>query len=157
MGIRKRIIIKISSLLIVLTVVAACAPEPFLKKEETYAAIEESLTHINKKVAEHYIGSGVPVGFDAVLFRIAVEQACFPNPYCKAQAVSIFDSFGVKARKVDDIFTVMLCDKELKWKIMEDFSCNNLQVEIQSWRFKDQIACEFEVDWQSILDKYCEK
>ena len=136
-------------------VVAACAPEPLIKKEQTYAPIEASLCHINQKVAGHFVDSGIPDRFDEVQYRTAVEQVCLPNPYCKPQAEGILDSFGIKARKIDDMFSVMLCDKDLKWKVMEDFSCNNRLVEIQTWRLGDQIPCEFETDWQSVMQKYC--
>lgn len=108
-------------------------------------------------MAGHFVDSGIPDGFDEAQYRAAIEQVCFPNPYCKTQAVGLFDSFGIKARKVDYMFTVMLCDKELKWKIMEDFSCNNLRVEVQSWRIGDQVPCEFETDLQRVAQEYCEK
>lgn len=49
----------------------------------------------------------------------------------------------------------MLCDKDLKSKIMEDFSCNNRCVEVHSWRVEDDISCDFETDWQSLRQKYC--
>jgi hypothetical protein len=54
------------------------------------------------------------------------------------------------------MFTVMLCDKELKWKIMEDFSCNNRRVEIQTWRLGDKMPFEFEADWQRVIHEFCE-
>ena len=157
MDVRERGIRKISCFLILLVVVGACAPEPLIKKEETYAPIEASLSHINQKVSGHFVDSGIPDGFDAVQYKAAVEQVCFPNPYCRTQAVGIFDSFGIKARKVDDMFTVMLCDKELQWKVMEDFSCNNLRVEVQSWKSAENVPCDFETNWQRVEKEYCDR
>ncbi|MBI5634970.1 MAG: hypothetical protein HZA15_15995 [Nitrospirae bacterium] len=156
MDVRERGTRNIVCALLLIILVASCAPAPLIKKEETYAPIEASLAHINQKVAGHFLDSGVPDGFDAVQYRAAIEQVCFPNPYCKTQAVGIFDSFGIKARKVDDMFSVMLCDKDLKWKIMEDFSCNNLRVEIQSWRIGENVPCEPESDWQRVIKEFCE-
>jgi len=157
MDLRKRDIRGIGFVLILLMILAGCGPDSLVKKEKMYAPIEASLYHINQKVAGHFLETGVPDGFDAVQYRVAVEQVCFPNPYCKSQAEGILDSFGIKARKVDDMFSVMLCDRDLKWKIMEDFSCNNRRVEIQSWRFGDDISCDFETDWQSVKRQYCDQ
>jgi hypothetical protein len=80
---------------------------------------------------------------------------CFPNPSCRQQAQMIFDSFGLQARKVDDMFSVMLCDKALKRKVMEDFSCNNVRVEVQSWKEEGEVACKFETNWPRIVQQYC--
>lgn len=147
---------KIGFALILILSFAGCASDPLIKKEQTYAPIETSLYNTNQKVAGHFNETGIPDGFDAVQYRAAVEQVCFSNPYCKTQAEAIFDSFGIKARKIDDIFTVMLCDKELKWKVMEDFSCNNRRVEVQSWRLVGKVPCDFESNWQAVVQKYCE-
>jgi len=38
---------------------------------------------------------------------------------------------------------------------MEDFSCNNQRVEVQSWKMDDNIPCDFEGDWAGIIHKYC--
>lgn len=157
MVIRKRNIRTIVFGIIILTALSVCASDPLTKKTETYAPIEASLYHINQKVAGYFLKTGVPDGFDATQYKAAVEEVCFSNPYCKPQAEGIFDSFGIKARKVDDMFTVMLCDKELKWKVMEDFSCNNRRVEIQSWKVENKIPCDFEVDWQRVVQKHCEQ
>jgi len=141
--------------LILLMVFVGCASDFLVKKEKKYAPIEASLCHINQKVAGHLLECGIPDGFDAVQYRGAVEEVCFSNPYCKTQAEGIFDLFGIQARKIDEMFSIMLCDKNLKWKIMEDFSCNNRRVEVQSWRVRDDISCDFETDWQSVKQKYC--
>jgi hypothetical protein len=135
---------------------SACAPELLIKKEERYAPIEASLFNTNQKVAGHFNESGIPDSFDAEQWRAAIEQECFPNPYCKTQAESILNSFGIKARKINNFFTVMLCDKDMKWKVMEDFSCNNRRVEIQTWRSAEKIPCDFEADWQRIEKEFCE-
>src|SRR5208337_4922628 len=104
------------------------------KKAETYAPIEASLTHINQKVGSYFLVNGIPDGFNSAQYEEAVKAVCYSSPACRDQAQTIFDTFGLDVRKIDDIFSVMLCDKEMKWKIMEDFSCNPMKVEVQSWR-----------------------
>jgi hypothetical protein len=135
---------------------AACAPDLAVRKTELYAPIEASLTHIDQKVAGHFVESGVPDGFNGEAYRAAVEAECFPIPACKEQAEAIFNSYEVTARKVDDGFSVMLCDQNHKWKVMEDFSCNSLRVEIPSWKSDNNAPCKFEDDWLNIVQKYCE-
>ena len=39
---------------------------------------------------------------------------------------------------------------------MEDFSCNNSRVEVQTWRQGDNVPCDFEADTNSIIRKFCE-
>lgn len=131
------------------------ATETVEKKEGIYAPVEASLCHINQKVASHFLASGVPDGFNEAQYKAAVKEVCYSNPVCKSQAQTIFDSYGVSARKIDDMFSVMVCDKEMKWKIMEDFSCNNMRVEVQSWKKWDKVHCEFEVNWERIKQENC--
>jgi hypothetical protein len=156
MDVRTRDMKKIGLALILFIVLAGCAVDSLLKKEQTYAPIEASLYNTNQKVAGHFNEGGIPDGFDEVQYKAAVEQVCFTNPYCKSQAEGIFDSFGIQARKVNDIFTVMLCDKDLNWKVMEDFSCNNRRVEVQSWRSVEKVPCDFEADWSRVIKEFCE-
>ncbi|NTU41619.1 MAG: hypothetical protein HGA78_00910 [Nitrospirales bacterium] len=141
--------------LFLLMVFSGCTPAPLVAKEDAYAPIEASLSHINQKVAGHFLESGVPDGFNSSRYRAAVEEVCFPSPACKAQAEEIFSSFSVSARKVDNMFSVMLCDKEQIRKVMEDFSCNNRRVEIQSWKLNEETPCEFEADWQGAVQEFC--
>lgn len=131
------------------------ATEPIEKKEDIYAPVEASLRNINQKVASHFLISGVPDGFNEAQYKAAVKEVCHSNPVCKSQAETIFDSYGIDARKIDDMFSMMLCDKEMNWKIMEDFSCNNMRVEVQSWRMPNKVPCRFEDNWQRIKDDNC--
>jgi hypothetical protein len=43
----------------------------------------------------------------------------------------------------------------MDWKIMEDFSCNNTRVEVQSWRMLNKVPCKFEDNWQRIKEENC--
>jgi hypothetical protein len=125
------------------------------KKEEIYAPLEASLCNINQKVASHFLVSDIPDGFNAAQYKAAVQEICHANPVCKSQAQEIFDSYGVSARKVDDMFSVMLCDKEMKRKVMEDFSCNKMKVEVQSWKSEAEVPCNFEGNWERIKKENC--
>jgi hypothetical protein len=143
--------------IILLVSFAGCvhATEPVEKKEGTYAPVEASLCHINQKVASHFLISGIPDGFNEAQYKEAVKEICYSNPVCKSQAETIFNSYGISVRKIDDMFSVMLCDKEMNWKIMEDFSCNNMRVEVQSWRMPNKVPCRFEDNWQRIKEENC--
>ena len=142
---------------ILLLAFTSCAhvTEPVEKKEGTYAPVEPSLCHINQKVASHFLINGIPDGFNEAQYEAAVKEVCYSNPVCKSRAETIFDSYEIDARKIDDMFSVMLCDKETKWKIMEDFSCNNMRVEVQSWRMPNKVPCKFEDNWERIREEYC--
>jgi hypothetical protein len=39
----------------------------------------------------------------------------------------------VKARKIDNMFTMMLCDRNTEKKIMEAFRCNNMKVAVPTF------------------------
>jgi len=142
-------------ILLLACVSCAHATESLEKREATYAPVEASLCHINQKVASHFLISGIPDGFNEAQYKAAVEEVCYSNPVCKSQAETIFNSYGISIRKIDDMFSVMLCDKEMNWKIMEDFSCNNMRVEVQSWRMLNKVPCKFEDNWQRIKEENC--
>jgi hypothetical protein len=147
-----------SFIFILLIAVVGCAPAQTIeKKEKIYAPVESTLCHINQKVASHFLISGIPDGFNEAQYRAAVKEGCYSNPVCKSQAEAIFASYGVDARKIDDIFSVMLCDKEMRRKIMEDFSCNHLLVEVHSWQEAGNVVCEFEIDWERIKREKCKE
>lgn len=126
------------------------------EKEKIYVPVEVSLCFINQKVASHYLVNGIPDGFDEKQYKNAVMEVCYPNPSCKAKAEEIFNSFGLRAHKIDDMFSVMLCDINMSGKIMEDFSCNNTRVEVKSWNQDDKVPCDFENDWIRIKTEYCD-
>ena len=55
----------------------------------------------------------------------------------------------------DGMFSVMLCDKEDKFKEMEDFSCNEQRVEILSFEIAPKAECQFEANWEDKIRPYC--
>jgi len=145
------------SLLLCLFTLVSCAPitQKAEKDDLLYAPVAAGLCFINQKVEGHFLVSGIPDGFNEAQYRAAIQEVCYQVPACKAQAQEIFDNYGVQARKIDDMFSVMLCNKEMKYKIMEDFSCNNTRVEIRSWKTADFAPCLFENDWVLIKQEHC--
>ena len=144
-------------LIAMLFILAGCAhvTQSLKEKEEIYPPVEASLTLLNQKVKSHFLVDGLPDSFDADRYRDALQEICRTNPECLSQANTIFDGYKVSARKVDDMLSVMLCDKEKDWKILEDFSCNNLRVEIQTWKNEELTPCLFEENWESVKKEYC--
>ena len=144
--------------LILMFIFGGCAhaASSLAEKEIIYAPIEASLTHINQKIASHLFIIGIPDGFNANQYKKIVEEVCYPTPSCKSQAEAIFSSYEIQARKVDEMFSVMLCDKDIKMKFMEDFSCNNMLVEVQSWK-ENNVACDYEKDWIKIKLANCKE
>jgi hypothetical protein len=143
-------------ILLFVYLIGGCASDPILKKEKIYGPIESSLCNLNQKVSGYFLEVGMPDVLGKNEYIRAVDNVCFSNPTCKLQADGIFSAFIFEPRRINDMFSVMLCDKELKFKVMEDFSCNNRRVEVQTWRQRDDVPCNFEVDSDSIIRKYCE-
>ncbi len=131
------------------------APKSVEKKASIYAPVEASLGNINQKVKSHFLISGVPDGFSGEQYKEIVKDVCKTNPVCQSEAEAIYNAYGLSARKIDNMFSVMLCDKEMEWKVMEAFSCNNSVVPIHSWKNKDKTLCEFEKNWKQIERDYC--
>jgi hypothetical protein len=143
--------------LILLIILTSCAhiTEPTERREIDYASVEASLCNIDQKVKSHYLSSDIPDGFNESQYEAVVNEICSSNPVCISQIQEIFASYGVRARKVDSTFTVMLCDKDLSRKVMEDFGCNSMLVEVKSWKEGDGVPCKFEDNWQLVLQQYC--
>ncbi len=123
---------------------------------DTYGPVESSLTNINQKIASHFV-EGIPDGFGRDTYIGVVRTVCRDNPVCLSQANTITEQYRLEARKVDDMFSVMLCDKQTNKKIMEDFSCNSLRVEVQTWKTGRSEKCVFEDNWQRVEQNYCDE
>ena len=144
-------------LLLSLFTLISCAPitQKAGKDDAIYSPIAASLCFINQKVDGHFLVSGIPDNFDEAQYKTAVHDVCNTIAACKAQAQEIFDNYGIKVRKIDDMFSIMLCDKEMKNKIMEDFSCNNTRVELHSWKSVKPTPCSFENKWNLVKQEHC--
>ena len=119
-----------------------------------YAPAESSLTNLNQKVTSHFL-AGIPDGFGNNEYIEAVNEVCRDNPACLSQLKDILDRYSLNVRKIGEMFSVMLCDKERKYKVLEDYSCNNMQVEEQTWKIGRNESCTFQENWQSVQQRYC--
>lgn len=144
-------------LLLFLCALVSCAyTQSTEKKDEIYAPVEASICHLNQKVASYFLTTEIPDDFNETQYKKVVEEVCNRNSSCQVQAQTVFDSYAISVRKISDMFSVMICDKEMKWKIMEDFSCNNMRVEIQNWKNDVKIPCKYEENWERVKKENCD-
>ncbi|MFZ3104134.1 MAG: hypothetical protein WA096_05450 [Smithella sp.] len=141
-------------MLVLLVIVTGCVPHA-IKDEINYASMEASLSDIDQKVKSYYLTKDIPDNFDAAQYKTVVDELCSSNSVCKSQIKELFDTYNVQVRKIDDTFSVMLCDVDKLKKTMEDFGCNSMLVEIKSWKENDNVPCKFEDNWQQILQQHC--
>lgn len=113
------------------------------------------LPYLNQKVAGYLIMNNVK-SLDANSYKETVSSVCSSLPSCQKNSESMFNAYAVHARMVaDGMFSVMLCDKEDKFKEMEDFSCNEQRVEVQSFEIEPKAECQFEANWEDKIRPYC--
>lgn len=127
----------------------------FADENEIHSAAAGFIPILNQKVAGYFLVQGVPSDFKVDDYRKALEETCHLSPVLQKQVALIFDHYEVFPRKVGEGFSVMYCDREKKTKIMEDFSCNVTCVEVKSYKISNSVTCQFEKDWQSIVEKKC--
>lgn len=132
----------------ILMVTSSCATAT------NFDAIGSSLSELNQKVTGYYYGITIPDDFDAVQYKKAVAEVCKNNPPCQEKAATIFSDYEIRARKIDNIFSVMICDKATGKKIMEDFSCS-MKVEVPTYKTDTNAPCVFEKNWQTIINGNC--
>jgi hypothetical protein len=127
------------------TVVAAKRNDP---------AAASFLVQLNEKVTGYMYGTDVPDNFDAVQYKEIVAKVC-DSPACQNESGALFHAYDVKVEKIDGFFSVLLCDKDTRNKVMEDYSCNNMKVEIRTWEAQKPEACEFAPNWKEISNREC--
>ncbi|MGB5217434.1 MAG: hypothetical protein WBN66_03950 [Smithella sp.] len=140
---------------LVIFILTSCMPCIGKKEGINYASTASSLTDIDQKVKSYYLTRDIPDNFDESQYKIVSNELCSSNPVCKSQIEELFDAYNVQVRKIDDTFSVLLCDVDKSKNIMEDFGCNSMLVEIKSWKEHDNVPCKFEDDWQQILQQHC--
>jgi hypothetical protein len=105
------------------------------------------LPYLNQKVAGYLSMNNVKL-LDANSYKEIVISVCSPFPSCQKNSELMFNTYVVYPRVMTDtMFSVMLCGKEDKFKKMEDFSCNEQQVEIRSFEIQPKAECLFEAAW----------
>ena len=112
------------------------------------------LPYLNQKVAG-YLSANKQETLDDTSYREIVDKVCSPLPACHKSSESLFNKYRVSVRKLDGIFSVMLCDKDTQVKAMEDFSCNEERVEIRNFETDPDAKCDFDPDWQNKIAPYC--
>jgi hypothetical protein len=144
---------RLTSLAIILSfLLTSCSTVIITKRDDP--AVASFLTELDEKVTGYMYGKEIPDNFDAAQYKEAVAKVC-DNPACKKQSDALFHDYDVNAKKVDGFFSVLLCDKDTHDKVMEDYSCNNVKVEIRSWEMQKPVACGFAADWKEIHDREC--
>ncbi len=145
---------RLTTLSLVLILFLAGCSTGIASQKDNPAAISSFLTELNQKVKGYMYGQDIPDSFDIVQYREIISKLC-DHPDCKRKSDALFDGYDVKAKKVNGFFSVLLCSPETQKKIMEDYSCNNLKVEIRSWEEPTSEDCRFADNWQEIYDKEC--
>lgn len=132
----------------------ACATTASTSDRTTNEAMLNFLPYLNQKVAG-YLDINGSVALDADTYKKIIDEVCVPLPSCGKNAAIMFDSYSVQPRKLDDAFSVMLCDNDGATKIMEDFSCNEQKVEITNYQTDTNAPCKFEDNWREKVAPYC--
>jgi len=147
----KRILIILPLVLLI----SSCGPPSLEVRKAKYDSMANFLPYINQKVRGYIQAYSIVDYLNGSQYREILERVCYPLPSCRKDAEKMFNTYHVKVRRVNDMFTVMLCDIDEKEKVMEDFSCNESMTEIRSYEKDVPGPCEFERGWEDIINKYC--
>jgi hypothetical protein len=138
-------------LIVISSLCSACATTP---DRSTDDAMLNFLPYLNQKVAG-YIDANEVNSLDAQTYKGIVDNVCSPLPSCGKNAARMFERYNVQSRMLDGMFSVMLCEKGMTVKVMEDFSCNEQRVEIPSFQTDPMAHCDFEDNWKKIIATDC--
>jgi hypothetical protein len=145
------------SLLILLVgplIYSACATTPSIPDRTTAESMLNFLPYLNQKVTG-YLDVNPAVALDEQTYKEIVDKECGPLPSCGKNAAIMFSAYSVQPRRLEGIFSVMLCDKNGAIKIMEDFSCNEQRVEIANFLIDANMPCIFEDKWKEKIAPFC--
>ena len=140
--------------LVSLLLCSACAIGPKIQDRTTDEAMLNFLPYLNQKVAG-YLDANKVDELDRQTYKGIVDKVCGPLPSCGKNATILFDTYSVQSRRLDSMFSVMLCDKKATIKIMEDFSCNEQKVEIPSFQIDPKASCVLEENWKGKVATDC--
>lgn len=123
--------------------------KPVVTQERYYSKIERMVVDFSKKIKAYYENQhkSIPKDFNGDTY-IELLENIYPD---KSKVEMVERSFKIKARAIDDNFSVMLCGPSTGSKVMEDLSCYLDHVEIRCWDKKDHIPCKFDDNWET----YC--
>ena len=116
-------------------------------KAKEYSKIEIILSDFSKKVTAYYDKQdmSIPKDFDEKQF-IEVLEKVYPD---QDRVELIKKDFKIKARTIDNNYSVVLCDPDTDNKLMEDLSCHTTHVEIRFWNKEGTHPCIFEENWEA--------
>lgn len=116
------------------------------EKEKECSKIEIILSDFSKKITAYYAkqNMSIPTDFNEKQF-IEVLEKVYPD---QAKVQLIKKDFKIKARSVDNIYSVILCNPDTDNKLMEDLSCHTTHVEIRFWDKEGTYPCTFEENWE---------
>lgn len=143
-----------SLILISLLLYTACATGPKVYDRTTDDAMLNFLPYLNQMVAGYLDANKVGV-LNEQTYKEIVDKVCGPLPSCGKNASILFDTYSVQPRKLNGMFSVMLCDKERPIKVMEDFSCNEHKVEIPSFLTEPTAHCMADEAWKRKIAADC--
>ena len=111
-------------------------------KAKEYSKIEIILSDFSKKITAYYERQNreIPKDFNEKQF-IEVLEKVYPD---QAKVELIKKDFKIKARSVDNIYSVILCNPDTDNKLMEDLSCTLNKVDIRFWDKEGTHPCIFE-------------
>lgn len=115
-------------------------------KAKEYSKIEIILSDFSKKITAHYAkhNMSIPKDFDEKQF-IEVLEKVYPD---QTKVDLIKRDFKIKARSLDNIYSVILCNPDTDNKLLEDLSCHTTHVEIRFWDKEGFQPCTFEENWK---------
>jgi len=126
---------------------SACSMVTAASERTMDDAMLNFLPYLNQKVTGH-LDSHDKISLDTKAYMNIVNEVCMPLIACGQSAERMFNTYDVQVRELDNMFSVMLCDKEGKVKKMEHFSCDEQNVEIQSYKESTSTKCAFETTWK---------
>jgi hypothetical protein len=118
------------------------------EKAEKYSQVEIILSDFSKKITSYYDrkNQSIPANFDEKEF-IRILEENYPN---QGKVTLIKKNYKIKARSVNNGYSVVLCDPDTNNKLMEDIAdprCSLSRVEIRFWDKEGTYPCIFEENW----------
>jgi hypothetical protein len=120
------------------------------KERKTYSSLESAIVDLSQKVVGYLLENDAKPSMDFTEKYIEIVSSAYPGGSGKEKLDTVFSIGELKARGLGDEFSVMLCGNDGR-KILEDFSCSLMRVEVQNWKQSQGAPCEFEKNWQD----YC--
>jgi hypothetical protein len=124
------------------------------EKLKEYSQVEIIMSDFSKKITSYYERTKQPVpdNFNEQEF-IRILEETYPD---QGKVILIKENYIMKARSVNNGYSVVLCAPETNNKLMEDIAdprCSLSRVEIRFWDKEGVYPCRFEENWM----QYCKQ